>query len=257
MPCVSCTFTVESEQPASTPVPVSSSSLPELKPPSYFNKPHSAQRANATKMSLPLRSITPTPILARGSPSPRQLSPSLSPSTSPHLPHAKLSAETSEAVTTLGTTFSTSEEDHAQKRAKPPAFAVSTSVHTARITSEPSQSAHSPTSTSEPQAPSVNCKLQVSNGNPKSVLNIYCQKQHISLPTYSSEFSDSAVGYIAVLTLSGKQYRSPPLGNKKEAEIIVATEAMKDLGIWDNSGVNSPRPPSLSPASQSKSGEEN
>ena len=68
-------------------------------------------------------------------------------------------------------------------------------------------------------------------GEYKQILNLYCQKKHINLPSYSCEFPEDSVGYIASVTVEGKTFTSPPQGSKKVAESIAAAEAVKEMGI--------------------------
>ena len=68
-------------------------------------------------------------------------------------------------------------------------------------------------------------------GEYKQILNLYCQKKHIDLPSYSYEFPEDSVGYIASVTVEGKTFTSPPQGSKKVAESIAAAEAVKEMGI--------------------------
>ena len=68
-------------------------------------------------------------------------------------------------------------------------------------------------------------------GEYKQILNLYCQKKHINLPSYSYEFPEDSVGYIASVTVEGKTFTSPPQGSKKVAESIAAAEAVKEMGI--------------------------
>lgn len=68
-------------------------------------------------------------------------------------------------------------------------------------------------------------------GNYKQVLNEYCQKSRVSLPKYTCEYPEDTVGYIACVSVRGKEYRSPPQPSKKVAEMMAAAEAISDLGI--------------------------
>ena len=68
-------------------------------------------------------------------------------------------------------------------------------------------------------------------GQYKQILNLYCQKKHINLPSYSYEYPEDSVGYIASVTVGGKTFTSPPQMSKKTAESIAAAEAVKEMGI--------------------------
>ena len=68
-------------------------------------------------------------------------------------------------------------------------------------------------------------------GQYKQILNLYCQKNHINLPSYSYEYPEDSVGYIASVTVGGKTFTSPPQGSKRIAESIAAAEAVKEMGI--------------------------
>ena len=68
-------------------------------------------------------------------------------------------------------------------------------------------------------------------GQYKQILNLYCQKEHINLPSYSYEYPEDSVGYIASVTVGGKTFTSPPQMSKKTAESIAAAEAVKEMGI--------------------------
>ena len=68
-------------------------------------------------------------------------------------------------------------------------------------------------------------------GDYKQMLNLYCQKKHIPLPSYSCEFPEDSVGYIASVTVAGMTFSSSPEGSKRLAEAIAAAEAVKAMGI--------------------------
>ena len=67
--------------------------------------------------------------------------------------------------------------------------------------------------------------------NYKAILNEYCQKHYLPLPEYSTEYPESSLGYIAVVDVCGKQYRSTVQMAKKKAEQNAAGKAALDLGL--------------------------
>ena len=71
--------------------------------------------------------------------------------------------------------------------------------------------------------------------NYKQVLNIHCQRNRIPV-NYECSASEDAVGYIAVVKISGKVFESSPHGTKKAAEIEAAERAVKALGLVDSQG---------------------
>ena len=72
---------------------------------------------------------------------------------------------------------------------------------------------------------------QLPEQNYKAMVNEYCQKHYLSLPEYVTEFPDDSTGFVSVLTLCDKEYRSKPMAAKKKAEQNAAGKAALDLGL--------------------------
>ncbi len=63
------------------------------------------------------------------------------------------------------------------------------------------------------------------------------------VPVYTCEYPEDTVGYIACVSVRGKEYRSPPQPSKRVAEMMAAAEAVSDLGILSASRDVSAGPP--------------
>lgn len=83
--------------------------------------------------------------------------------------------------------------------------------------------------TQQPQSP-ASAKAKTMAVNYKQVLNIHCQRNHIS-PLYECAAAEDSVGYVATVKVSGKVYTSKPHGTKRAAETDAAAEAVKALGL--------------------------
>ena len=73
--------------------------------------------------------------------------------------------------------------------------------------------------------------IELPERNYKAILHEYCQKNYLPLPEYVTEYPDDSIGFVSVLIVSGKEYRSKPCGSKKKAEQNVAGIAALDIGI--------------------------
>ena len=71
----------------------------------------------------------------------------------------------------------------------------------------------------------------------KQLLHDYAQRHKITPPVYDTEYPIDCVGYIGTVEISGKQYRSLPDKNKKNAHSLAALEALKSLGLVLNDGM--------------------
>ena len=78
---------------------------------------------------------------------------------------------------------------------------------------------------------SAESHVELPEGNYKPMINEYCQKNYLPLPEYDTEYPDDARGYVAVLTVNGKEYRSKPCPAKKKAEQDAAGRAALDIGL--------------------------
>ena len=73
--------------------------------------------------------------------------------------------------------------------------------------------------------------VQLPEQNYKAVVNEYCQKHYLPLPEYVTEFPADSTGFVSVLTVCDKEYRSKPMAAKKKAEQNAAGKAALDLGL--------------------------
>ena len=74
--------------------------------------------------------------------------------------------------------------------------------------------------------------IELPEKNYKEMVNKYCQKNYLlPRPEYVTELSDDTIGFVSVLTVCGKTYRSKPCGSKKKAEQNVARIAALDIGL--------------------------
>ena len=73
--------------------------------------------------------------------------------------------------------------------------------------------------------------IELPEKNYKAIVNEYCQKNYLPLPEYETEHADNATGFVSVLTICDKEYRSKPHGSKKKAEQNVAGIAALDIGL--------------------------
>ena len=67
--------------------------------------------------------------------------------------------------------------------------------------------------------------------NYKAIVNEYCQKNYLPLPEYETDYPDDATGFVAVLSVRGKEYRSKPMSKKIKAEQNAAGKAALDIGL--------------------------
>ena len=65
----------------------------------------------------------------------------------------------------------------------------------------------------------------------KCALNEYCQHNHLALPRYDFTYPKDGDGYIIVLHVKGKTFKSTPHGTKREGESMAASLVLKSLGI--------------------------
>ena len=67
--------------------------------------------------------------------------------------------------------------------------------------------------------------------NYKTALNTYCQQNHLAPPRYDCTYPEDEVGYIVVIHVEGKHFKSTPQGTKRGAESMAASLALESLGI--------------------------
>ena len=92
-------------------------------------------------------------------------------------------------------------------------------------------SRHEHQSPSPTAAPNKVTDVQLPERNYKAMVNEYCQKNDLPLPEYVTEFPDDSTGFVSVLTMCDKEYRSKPMAAKKKAEQNVAGKAALDIGL--------------------------
>jgi dsRNA-specific ribonuclease len=92
-------------------------------------------------------------------------------------------------------------------------------------------SRHEHQSPSPTAAPNKVTDVQLPERNYKAMVNEYCQKNYLPLPEYVTEFPDDSTGFVSVLTVCDKEYRSKPMAAKKKAEQNVAGKAALDIGL--------------------------
>lgn len=73
--------------------------------------------------------------------------------------------------------------------------------------------------------------IELPEKNYKAIMNEYCQKNYLPLPDYVTEYASDSTGFVAVLTVCDKEYRSKPRASKKKAEQNVAGIAALGLGL--------------------------
>ena len=78
--------------------------------------------------------------------------------------------------------------------------------------------------------------IQLPEMNYKAILNKYCQKHYLVIPEYKTKCHKNSTGYIAMVTVCGKEYRSTAHASKKKAEQKAAALAALDLGLVRASG---------------------
>ncbi len=67
--------------------------------------------------------------------------------------------------------------------------------------------------------------------NYKSLLNTYCQQNHILPPLYECASPQDSSGYLSTVTVKGRLFRSGVHGTKKAADTEAAQLAAEELGI--------------------------
>lgn len=72
---------------------------------------------------------------------------------------------------------------------------------------------------------------ELPEGNYKAMVNEYCQKNYLPLPEYETDYPEDATGFVSVLTVCDKEYRSKPMAAKKKAEQNAAGKAALDIGL--------------------------
>ena len=73
--------------------------------------------------------------------------------------------------------------------------------------------------------------IELPEKNYKAMISEYCQSKYLPLPEYVTEYPDDSTGFVSVLTVCGKEYRSKPRGSKRKAERNVAGIAALDIGL--------------------------
>ena len=101
-----------------------------------------------------------------------------------------------------------------------------------------------------PSTPTNIAAAQLTERNYKAIVNEYCQKNYYPLPEYTTDYPSDASGYVSVLSVCDKEYRSKPMQVKKKAEQDAAGRAALDLGLVtvdEGEGTRSPVNGSFTP----------
>ncbi len=72
--------------------------------------------------------------------------------------------------------------------------------------------------------------------NYKTALNTYCQQNRLAPPIYECTYPEDEVGYIVIIKVEGRAFKSTPQGTKRAAESMAASIAMDRLGISLSTG---------------------
>ena len=112
-----------------------------------------------------------------------------------------------------------------------------TAPSTTQIQSKPVKEEIQPSP--QPQSP-ASSRAKAMAVNYKQILNIHCQRNHIA-HVYECAASEDAVGYVAMVKVSGRVFTSKNHGTKRAAETDAAGEAVKALGLVGPQGEYQPQ----------------